>query len=100
MFATIEHYLPTLYFFQTIATVCIFLGSKIEDTPCQLKHVVIVSYETMYHKNPDAAKRIHQEVSNYAHLLHYYHSLTVFDLFTKQVLFSLKSMKCLRSKRH
>ncbi|KAL5664420.1 hypothetical protein ACJX0J_024528, partial [Zea mays] len=46
---------------QTIATVCIFLGSKIEDTPCQLKHVVIVSYETMYHKNPDAAKRIHQE---------------------------------------
>ncbi|CAL5060449.1 unnamed protein product [Urochloa decumbens] len=46
---------------QTIATVCVFLASKIEDTPCSLKHVVIVAYETMYRKNPDAAKRIHQE---------------------------------------
>ncbi|RCV05604.1 hypothetical protein SETIT_1G096500v2 [Setaria italica] len=46
---------------QTIATVCIFLASKIEDTPCLLKHVVIAAYETMYRKNPDAAKRIHQE---------------------------------------
>jgi len=36
-----------------------------EDTPCLLKHVVIVAYETMYQKNPDAAKRIHQEVSNF-----------------------------------
>ncbi|CAN6230227.1 unnamed protein product [Urochloa humidicola] len=46
---------------QTIATVCVFLASKIEDTPCSLKHVVIAAYETMYRKNPDAAKRIHQE---------------------------------------
>ncbi|XP_066321156.1 cyclin-T1-1-like isoform X2 [Miscanthus floridulus] len=46
---------------QTVATVCVFLASKMEDTPCLLKHVVIVAYETMYQKNPDAAKRIHQE---------------------------------------
>jgi hypothetical protein len=26
--------------------------------------VVIAAYETMYRKNPDAAKRIHQEVFN------------------------------------
>jgi cyclin T len=39
-----------------------------EDTPCLLKHVVIVAYETMYQKNPDAAKRIHQEVFNFLHL--------------------------------
>ncbi|XP_062224154.1 cyclin-T1-1-like [Phragmites australis] len=46
---------------QTVATVCVFLASKIEDTPCPLKRVVIVAYETMYRKNPDAAKRIHQQ---------------------------------------
>lgn len=52
-------------FFQTVATVCVFLASKIEDTPCPLKRVVIVAYETMYRKNPDAAKRIHQQVFNF-----------------------------------
>ncbi|KAK3152084.1 hypothetical protein QOZ80_2BG0154070 [Eleusine coracana subsp. coracana] len=46
---------------QTMATVCIFLASKIEETPCQLRHVVIVAYETMYRKKPDAAKRICQD---------------------------------------
>ncbi|WVZ77996.1 hypothetical protein U9M48_025778 [Paspalum notatum var. saurae] len=46
---------------QTVATVCVFLASKIEDTPCSVKHVAIVAYETMYRKNPDAAKRIHEE---------------------------------------
>jgi hypothetical protein len=66
---TVEDYLPTLcFFFQTVATVCVFLASKMEDTPCLLKHVVIVAYETMYQKNPDAAKRIHQEVFNFLHL--------------------------------
>ncbi|KAL6629198.1 hypothetical protein ACP70R_028963 [Stipagrostis hirtigluma subsp. patula] len=46
---------------QTVATVCIFLASKIEDTPCQLERVVTVAYETMYKKNPYAAKRIYQK---------------------------------------
>ncbi|KAJ1277777.1 hypothetical protein BS78_04G029100 [Paspalum vaginatum] len=46
---------------QTVATVCVFLASKIEDTPCSVKHVAIVAYETMYRKNPDAAKRIREE---------------------------------------
>jgi len=54
-----QHFLIILV--STVATVCVFLASKMEDTPCLLKHVVIVAYETMYQKNPDAAKRIHQE---------------------------------------
>uniref|UniRef100_A0A0A9E7T0 Cyclin-like domain-containing protein n=1 Tax=Arundo donax TaxID=35708 RepID=A0A0A9E7T0_ARUDO len=33
-----------------------------EDTPCKLELVVTVAYETMYRKNPDAAKRIQQKV--------------------------------------
>ncbi|KAM0881767.1 hypothetical protein ACQ4PT_032724 [Festuca glaucescens] len=47
---------------QTVATACIFLASKIEDTPCQLERVVIVGHETMYKKNPVAARRINQKV--------------------------------------
>ncbi|KAL6888545.1 hypothetical protein ACP4OV_009571 [Aristida adscensionis] len=46
---------------QTVATVCVFLASKIEDTPCPLQRVVIVAYETMYNKNPIAAIRICQK---------------------------------------
>ncbi|WOL01229.1 hypothetical protein Cni_G09943 [Canna indica] len=46
---------------QTIATVCIFLASKVEDTPCGLDKVVLVAYETMYKRDPDAAKRIRQK---------------------------------------
>ncbi|KAG8058905.1 hypothetical protein GUJ93_ZPchr0002g26406 [Zizania palustris] len=46
---------------QTIATVCIFLASKVEDTPCPLDHVIRVAYGTMYRKDPATAQRIHQK---------------------------------------
>ncbi|KAF0925030.1 hypothetical protein E2562_015338 [Oryza meyeriana var. granulata] len=46
---------------QTVATVCVFLASKIEDTPCSLQRVVIVAYETMYRKDCNAAHRIYQK---------------------------------------
>ncbi|KQJ93164.1 hypothetical protein BRADI_3g03010v3 [Brachypodium distachyon] len=46
---------------QTIATACILLASKIEDTPCSLKRVVIAAYETMYRRKPDTARRIHEK---------------------------------------
>ncbi|XP_037455225.1 cyclin-T1-1-like [Triticum dicoccoides] len=46
---------------QTVATACIFLASKIEDTPCQLGRVVTVAHETMYKRKPDAARRIKQK---------------------------------------
>ncbi|XP_006648287.2 cyclin-T1-1-like [Oryza brachyantha] len=46
---------------QTVATVCVFLASKIEDTPCSLQRVIIVAYETMYRKDCNAAHRIYQK---------------------------------------
>ncbi|KAJ6795515.1 cyclin-T1-2-like isoform X2 [Iris pallida] len=46
---------------QTIATVCVFLASKVEDTPCYLDKVVIVAYETMYRRDSAAARKIHQK---------------------------------------
>lgn len=48
--------------FQTVATVCVFLASKVEDTPCPLDHVVRVAYETMYRRDTAAAQRIRQKV--------------------------------------
>ena len=48
--------------FQTIATVCVFLASKVEDTPCPLDLVVRVGYETMYIRDPITAQRIRQKV--------------------------------------
>uniref|UniRef100_A0A0D9YRR8 Cyclin-like domain-containing protein n=1 Tax=Oryza glumipatula TaxID=40148 RepID=A0A0D9YRR8_9ORYZ len=46
---------------QTIATVCIFLASKVEDTPCPLDQVIRVAYGTMYRRDPATARRIHQK---------------------------------------
>ncbi|KQJ94550.1 cyclin-T1-2 [Brachypodium distachyon] len=46
---------------QTIATVCVFLASKVEDTPCPLDLVTRVAYETMYRKDPATARRIQQK---------------------------------------
>ncbi|CAL5029919.1 unnamed protein product [Urochloa decumbens] len=46
---------------QTVATVCVFLASKTEDTPCPLDHVVRVAYETMYKRDTAAAQRIRQK---------------------------------------
>jgi hypothetical protein len=51
-----------LLLFQTIATVCVFIASKVEDTPCPLDLVVRVGYETMYRCDPVTAHRIFQKV--------------------------------------
>jgi cyclin T len=50
-----------LLLFKTIATVCVFLASKVEDTPCPLDLVVRVGYETMYRRDPVTAHRIRQK---------------------------------------
>ncbi|KAL0534647.1 hypothetical protein IC582_028938 [Cucumis melo] len=46
---------------RTIATVCMFLAGKVEETPRPLKDVIIVSYEIIHMKNPGAAQRIKQK---------------------------------------
>ncbi|KAL8145727.1 cyclin-T1-3-like [Apium graveolens] len=46
---------------RTIATVCMFLAGKVEETPRPLKDVILVSYEIIHRKDPAAAQRIKQK---------------------------------------
>ncbi|GJN29279.1 hypothetical protein PR202_gb17490 [Eleusine coracana subsp. coracana] len=43
---------------QTIATVCMFLAGKVEETPRPLKDVIVLSYEIIHKKDTDALQRI------------------------------------------
>ncbi|GJZ03777.1 cyclin-T1-3-like protein isoform X1, partial [Tanacetum coccineum] len=45
----------------TVATVCMFLAGKVEETPRPLKDVIIVSYEINNKKDPEAIERIKQK---------------------------------------
>lgn len=49
--------LPVTFALQTIATVCMFLAGKVEETPRALKDVIIVSYEMIHKKDLAAAQR-------------------------------------------
>lgn len=46
---------------QTIATACMFLGCKVEETSRWLSDVIVVAYKLMYKWDPSAPKRIKQK---------------------------------------
>ncbi|GMH07690.1 hypothetical protein Nepgr_009530 [Nepenthes gracilis] len=46
---------------RTIATACMFLAGKVEETPRPLKDVILVSYEIIYKKDPEAVQKIKQK---------------------------------------
>ncbi|XP_044509746.1 cyclin-T1-3-like isoform X5 [Mangifera indica] len=49
----------------TVATVCMFLAGKVEETPRPLKDVIVVSYEIIYKKDSTAPQRIGQQKELY-----------------------------------
>ncbi|URE24776.1 Cyclin, N-terminal domain [Musa troglodytarum] len=50
---------------QIVATVCMFLASKADETPCGLDRIVVVAYETMHKRDPTAAESSPESIANF-----------------------------------
>ncbi|GAB2286429.1 hypothetical protein Dimus_020836 [Dionaea muscipula] len=46
---------------RTIVTACMFLAGKVEETPRPLKDVILVSYQIIHKRDPDAGQKIKQK---------------------------------------
>ena len=53
---------------QVIATVCMFLAGKVEETPKLLQNVICVAYEIRHRKDPAAVQRIKMKVRKESNL--------------------------------
>uniref|UniRef100_A0A0D9XC48 Cyclin-like domain-containing protein n=1 Tax=Leersia perrieri TaxID=77586 RepID=A0A0D9XC48_9ORYZ len=74
---------------RTIATVCMFLAGKVEETPRPLKDVILISYEIIHKKDPAAVQRIKQK---YSPIMPIYHAL--------KGVYRLRTSLCLQFKPH
>jgi hypothetical protein len=51
------------YVVQMVATICMFIAGKVEETPRSLRDVILMSYENCFKKDRAAVHRIKQKVT-------------------------------------